>query len=257
VSDQPEQSPAGDKEETFISHLIELRDRVVRCLVVLLICFLPLAFYAGALYDLLAAPLMSVLPEGTKMIATGVIAPFMVPIKIAMVTSVCIALPYVLFQVWQFVAPALYKHEKNLVLPLIVSSTALFYTGVAFCYFFVFKLVFKSILNFAPKSISVAPDVSSYFDFVLGMFLAFGFTFEVPVVVAVLVRMGMVTVEQLKEWRGYFAVAAAVVAAIVTPPDAVSMLALLVPLVVLYEIGLWFSAWFVKPKKKEEAQAQT
>jgi sec-independent protein translocase protein TatC len=242
------QTPESDKEETFISHLIELRDRLIKCIYALAACFLPLAFFAKELYDVLAQPLMSVLPAGTKMIATGVIAPFMVPIKIAMLGSVCIALPFILYQGWRFVAPALYNHEKKLVLPLIVSSTLLFFSGIAFCYFFVFNLVFKSIMQFAPTSITVAPDIEAYFNFVLGMFLAFGITFEVPVIVAVLVRMGIVTVAQLKEWRGYYIVGSCVIAAVVTPPDAISMLALWVPLCILYEIGLWFSAWFIKPR---------
>lgn len=236
-------------EETFISHLMELRDRLMRALIAIGIAFLVLCLYPGpgAIYDFLAAPLMRELPEGTKMIATGVITPFMIPVKVASMVAFVVALPFVLYQAWGFVAPGLYAHEKRLVLPLIVSSTALFVAGMAFCYYFVFGQVFRFIAGFAPQSITPAPDIEQYLSFVLTMFLAFGITFEVPVVLIVLVRMGIVTVEKLREFRGYFVVVAAVIAAVVTPPDVVSMLALLVPMCLLYEAGIIASSLISRP----------
>lgn len=228
--------------ESFFSHLIELRNRLVRALIAVLVVFLSIAFWASDLYDLLALPMMNALPEGTKMIATGVVTPFLVPIKVAMLVAFLVALPYVLYQAWAFVAPGLYNHEKKLVVPLVVASTVLFYLGMAFCYFFVFQTVFKFVYSFAPKSISVAPDIENYLSFVMTMFLAFGVTFEVPVAVVVLVKIGFVTVEKLREIRPYFIVAAFVIAAVVTPPDVVSQLLLAVPLCLLYEVGLLVAA---------------
>ena len=236
-------------QETFISHLIELRTRLVRASAVVLVGFIVLfAVWPGAaaVYDFLAQPMMNALPEGSKMIATGVITPFMVPMKVTMMLALMISLPWVLYQAWAFVAPGLYTHEKRLVAPLIISSSALFILGVAFCYYFVFGTVFKFINEFAPKSISVAPDIENYLDFVLTMCLAFGLTFEVPVVVIVLVRMGLVTVEKLKSIRPYVIVGAFVIAAVVTPPDVMSQLFLAIPLCVLYELGLLLAPLFEK-----------
>ncbi len=235
-------------QETFLAHLFELRDRLVRSLLALAIVFVPTFFFAAELYDLLAMPMMRTLPQGSKMIATGVITPFFIPMKIAMMVSFLIALPYVLYQAWAFVAPGLYAHEKKLVIPLIVSSTLLFFLGMAFCYFVVFQTVFSFIAQFAPKSITVAPDIEAYFNFVLGMFIAFGVTFEVPVVVVVLVMTGMISVEKLREIRSFVIVGAFVVAAIVTPPDVISQLMLAVPLCLLYEVGI-FVARFVEKRK--------
>jgi len=200
--------------------------------------FLPALYFSAQLYDLLAAPLMQVLPSGAHMIATGVVTPFLIPMKIAATAALVVALPYVLYQVWAFVAPGLYVHEKRLVLPLIVSSTILFVVGMAFCYFVVFGRVFEFIAAFAPKSISVAPDIEAYFNFVLGMFLAFGLAFEVPVVVVVLVITGIISVEQLREFRGYVIVGIFTLAAFITPPDAVSMISLAIPMCLLYEAGI-------------------
>ena len=228
----------SDAQETFLSHLIELRDRLMRSIIAFAICSVPMVIYSAELYDMLAAPLMATLPQGSRMIATGVITPFFIPMKIALMAGLLVSLPYLLYQAWAFVAPGLYSHEKKLVLPLVVSSTVLFFVGMLFCYFVVFKNVFTFIANFAPKSISVAPDIEAYFNFVLGMFLAFGLAFEVPVVVVVLVLAGLVTVEQLREWRGYVVVAIFIVAAIVTPPDVVSQIALAVPMCLLYEAGI-------------------
>jgi sec-independent protein translocase protein TatC len=235
-------------QETFLSHLFELRDRLVRSLVALALIFIPTFFYAAELYDLLAMPMMRTLPQGSKMIATGVITPFFIPMKIALMVSFLIALPYLLYQAWAFVAPGLYAHEKRLVVPLIISSTLLFFLGMAFCYFVVFQTVFSFIAQFAPKSITVAPDIEAYFNFVLGMFIAFGVTFEVPVVVVVLVMTGVISVEKLREIRSYVIVGAFVVAAVVTPPDVVSQLMLAIPLCILYELGI-FVAQFVERRK--------
>jgi sec-independent protein translocase protein TatC len=240
-----------ENAETFLSHLIELRDRLIRCLLVVGVAFIPAFLYSAELYDFLARPVIASLPTGSKMIATGVITPFLIPMKIALMAAFLSVLPFVLYQAWAFVAPGLYAHEKRLVMPLIVSSTLLFFIGMAFCYYFVFGAVFEFINRFAPKSISVAPDIEAYFNFVIGMFLAFGIAFEMPVVVVVLVLTGLVSTEQLKEWRGYVVVAIFVVAAVVTPPDVVSQLSLAIPMCVLYEIGIFFARFVEKPKAAE------
>jgi sec-independent protein translocase protein TatC len=225
-------------EDTFISHLVELRDRLLRAIIAVGVVFVALVPFAADLYDLLAFPMMRALPEGSRMIATGVVTPFLVPIKVAAMVAFAIALPYVLYQAWAFVAPGLYAHEKRLVMPLVVASTVLFFLGVAFCYFFVFGTVFHFIHSIAPRTITVAPDIENYLNFVITLFLAFGVTFEVPIVVMILVRMGAVTIAQLKDIRPYFIVGAFVVAAIVTPPDVISQLLLAIPMCLLYEVGI-------------------
>jgi sec-independent protein translocase protein TatC len=225
-------------EDTFISHLIELRDRLLRMLIAVGVVFVILFPFASELYDLLAYPMMRALPEGSKMIATGVVAPFLIPVKVAAMVAFAVALPYVLYQVWAFVAPGLYAHERRLVVPLVFASTVLFFVGVAFCYFFVFGVVFDFVYKIAPRSISVAPDIENYLNFVITLFLAFGVTFEVPIAVLILVRMGAVTIAQLTNIRPYFIVGSFVVAAIVTPPDVLSQLLLAVPMCVLYEVGI-------------------
>ncbi len=235
-------------EQPFVSHLIELRDRLVKGSIAVGICFAALMLWPGAagLYDLLAAPLVAHLPKGSTLIATSVISPFLVPLKITLMAAFLMALPVVLYQVWAFVAPGLYTHEKKLVLPLVVSSSLLFFLGVAFCYFFVFGQVFKFIQGFAPKSITAAPDIEAYLSFVLTMFIAFGAAFEVPVVVVVLARMGLVSIEKLRAFRSYFIVLAFIIAAVLTPPDVVSQLALAIPMVLLYEVGIWAAQIFIK-----------
>ena len=246
-------------EQPFVSHLIELRDRLVRASIAIGVAFAVLCLWPGPgeMYDLLAAPLVAHLPKGTTLIATNVISPFLVPLKITLMAAFLVALPVVLYQVWAFVAPGLYSHEKKLVLPLVVSSTLLFFAGVAFCYFFVFGQVFKFIQGFAPKSITAAPDIEAYLSFVLSMFIAFGATFEVPVAVVVLARMGIVSIEKLKEWRGYFIVVAFVVAAIITPPDVVSQLSLAIPMCLLYEVGIWSATLFIKHTRAPDSDGQT
>lgn len=251
-----EEQKTSAVEETFISHLVELRNRIMKASIAIIVVFLCLMPWAANIYDLLAAPMIAALPTGSKMIATGVITPFLIPVKVTLLVAFVIALPWVLYQLWAFIAPGLYTHEKKLIAPLVISSSALFITGVAFCYFLVFKVIFHFINNFAPKSISVAPDIDSYFDFVMTMFIAFGLTFEVPIVVIVLVRMGLVSLEKLKAIRPYVVVGAFVVAAVVTPPDIMSQLLLAVPLCLLYEVGLLVAPLFVKatqaPKDAEE-----
>jgi len=241
-------------EQPFVQHLKELRDRLVKSFIAVAVMCAILSIFPGPaqLYDLLAAPLVAQLPEGTRLIATSVISPFLVPLKIMLMAGFLLALPVVLYQAWAFVAPGLYAHEKRLVMPLVMSSTILFFIGVAFCYFFVFGQVFKFIQSFAPKSITAAPDIEAYLSFVLTMFIAFGLAFEVPIVVIVLARMGLVTIEKLKAFRSYFIVLAFIIAAIVTPPDVVSQLALAIPMVILYEIGIWAAQIFLKHTKAPE-----
>ena len=239
-------------EDTFISHLVELRDRLLRSIIAIAVVFFCLFPWASELYDLLAYPMMRTLPEGSKMIATGVITPFLIPVKVAAMIAFVIVLPYVLYQAWAFVAPGLYSHEKKLVVPLVVASTILFLCGIAFCYFFVFGVVFDFVNKIAPASITVAPDIEQYLNFVLTMFLAFGVTFEVPIVVILLARFGVVTLEQLRSIRPYFIVGSFVIAAIVTPPDVLSQLLLAVPMCILYEVGLFLARFMPKPKPDED-----
>lgn len=254
ASEKSKEDELSGTEQPFVAHLVELRDRLIKAALAVGVAIAILAIYPGpaALYDILAQPLVASLPVGATMIATSVISPFMVPLKIMMVAAFLMALPFVLWQVWAFVAPGLYTHEKKLVLPLVISSSILFFIGVAFCYFFVFGQVFKFIQSFAPKSITAAPDIEAYLDFVLSMFLAFGLAFEVPIVVVVLARVGIVSIEKLKAFRSYFIVVAFVAAAIVTPPDVVSQLALAIPMCILYEVGIWAAQLFIRHTQAPE-----
>jgi sec-independent protein translocase protein TatC len=245
-------------EQPFVSHLIELRDRLIRVVIALGLVFGLLCFWPGinVLYDLLAAPLTQNLPPGTKLIATNVFSPFLVPLKMTLMTAFLIALPYVLYQLWAFVAPGLYSHEKRMVMPLVISSTLLFFVGVAFCYGVVIPALTSFMVKVAPSSVNAAPDIEQYFGTVLSLFLIFGIAFEVPVAVVVLARLGVVTIEQLKAWRGYFIVGAAVVSAVVTPPDVISQLSLLGPMIILYEIGIIAARIFIKHTKAPEENAE-
>lgn len=246
-------------EQPFVQHLFELRDRLLHALYGVAVILAVLLFYPGPshMYDLLAMPLVKALPEGAQMIAVGVVSPFLVPIKVTVLAAIGLSLPWILYQIWAFVAPGLYKHEKKLVLPLVAASTLLFYLGAAFCYFFVFGQAFPAIQKMAPISVAVSPDIEAYLDFVITMFIAFGVAFEVPIVVVILARMGMVTVAQLKSFRAFFIVGAAAVAGLVTPPDPVSMIALLVPMCLLYEVGIWAAQIFIKQTKKPDEDTET
>lgn len=232
--------------ESFIAHLIELRTRLLRSAVALLLVFVCLFPWASDLYALLAQPLLAKLPAGGQMIATDVTTPFFVPLKVALMAAFLVALPYILYQIWRFVAPGLYAHEKRLIVPLIAASTILFFCGMAFAYFAVFPVVFGFITASAPIGVAVMTDIDKYLSFVLSMFVAFGLTFQVPVVVVVLVRMGIVSVEKFREIRPYVVVGAFVVGAIFTPPDVVSQTMLALPLWLLYEAGIIVGAWVGK-----------
>jgi sec-independent protein translocase protein TatC len=238
--------------EGFISHLIELRNRLIKAMAALFIVFFTLFYWARDIYSLLASPLIEALPEGSTMIAVEVAAPFFVPIKVTMFASFVVALPVVLYQVWAFVAPGLYTHEKRLVVPLIATSTILFLVGCLFAYIVVFPTVFHFVAAFTPEGVEMNTDIQKYFDFVLTLFLAFGLAFETPIVVVILTRMGIVSIEKLKESRPYVVVGAFVIAAIFTPPDVISQLLLAFPIWILYEIGLFIAAILEKKADKRE-----
>ncbi len=229
-------------EHGFISHLVELRIRIIKAVLSIFFTFISLLIFPGpsALYNILANPMLNSLPEGAYMVATGVTTPFMVPIKVTLMVSFVLMLPVTLYQAWSFIAPGLYKHERKIAFPLILSATLLFVVGMIFCHFFVFQTVFRFIAAFSPRSIVPAPDIEAYISFVMTMFFAFGITFEVPIVVFFLVRTGITSLVKLKSMRGYFIVAAFTVSAIVTPPDVLSQFMLAVPLCLLYELGLFF-----------------
>ena len=242
-------------QDTFISHLVELRDRLLRAVLAVLFVFLCLFYWAKDLYALLAKPLLAALPVGGQMIATDVVGVFLVPVKVAFLVAFVIALPYVLYQMWAFVAPGLYANERRLVLPLVVASSVLFIVGMAFAYFLVFPVIFQFMASIAPEGVAWMTDIDKYLSFVLMTFVAFGVTFEVPVVVIVLVRAGIISIEKLKEIRPYVIVGAFVVAAVITPPDVVSQFMLAVPLCLLYELGIVLARFVGRPSAVEEGQA--
>jgi sec-independent protein translocase protein TatC len=244
-------SPSGPEatQETFISHLIELRSRLLRSIVAVVIVLLCLFPWAKQIYALLAAPLLRALPVGSTMIATDVTGTFLVPLKVTLMTAFLIALPYVLYQMWAFVAPGLYHHEKRLALPVIVSSVVFFALGMAFAYFVVFPLAFGFFAGYTPTGVQMMTDIDKYLSFVMTMFIAFGITFEVPVVVIVLVRLGVVSLDKLRSIRGYVIVGAFIVGAIFTPPDILSQVMLAVPLWLLYELGLLAARFISVPKQ--------
>ncbi|MEE8428511.1 MAG: twin-arginine translocase subunit TatC [Gammaproteobacteria bacterium] len=233
--------PEQDTEQPFLSHLMELRDRLLRSVIVVGVVFLLLMPFANKLFSILAGPLSRHLPEQSTMIAIEVAAPFLVPFKLALVLSVFVAMPYLLYQLWAFVAPGLYRHERRLVFPLLLSSTLLFYLGAAFAYFVVFPLVFGFFTGAVPEGVSVMTDIGKYLDFVLTMFFAFGVAFEVPVATVLLVRTGIVTPESLAEKRPYIIVGAFVAGMMLTPPDVISQTLLAVPILLLFEVGVYFS----------------
>jgi sec-independent protein translocase protein TatC len=245
-------SDAPDKQETFISHLIELRDRLLKTVAVVVVIFIGLFPWANDLYTLLAQPLISKLPQGSQMIATAVASTFFIPVKVTLMAAFLVALPVVLYQMWAFIAPGLYRHEKRLALPLLIASVVLFFVGMAFAYFLVFPVVFGFLAGATPKGVNFAPDIGAYLDFVMTLFIAFGITFEVPVVVILLVISNIVSVEKLREARPYVIVGAFVIGAIFTPPDVISQIMLAVPLWVLYELGILIASVLRKIKPAEE-----
>ena len=254
----PQQNKDEAVEETFISHLVELRDRIIRAGVSVIVVFIGLVYWAPDIFKLLARPLMQNLPKDGKMIVTDVTGSFFVPMKVTMLVAFVIALPFVLYQIWAFVAPGLYQHEKKLVAPLVGSSYTLFLCGMAFAYFVVFPTIFRVMAHYnAPLGAEMTTDIDNYLSFVLTMFIAFGVTFEVPIVVVLLARMGVVSIKKLKEIRPYVIVGAFVISAVVTPPDVFSQLILAIPLIVLYEAGI-IAARIVVGKdgvKKQEEEA--
>jgi sec-independent protein translocase protein TatC len=246
---EPEQLAEG----TLISHLLELRSRLMRSVGAVLLVFVPLVFFANDLFTLVAKPLIARLPEGTSLIATGVVSPFMTPLKLALVTALFIAMPYVLHQAWAFVAPGLYRREKRFAAPLLTSSIFLFYAGIAFAYFVVFPLVFAFLAKTTPAGVRMMTDIAAYLDFALLLFFAFGLAFEMPVAIVLLVASGLVNVDALRKNRGYVVLGIFVVAAFLTPPDAISQTLMAVPMYLLYEIGIFFSQIVVKRRAAERA----
>ena len=242
-------------EQPLISHLVELRTRLLRSITAILLVFLALIFFSNNIYDFVAQPLLSQLPEGTSMIATDVATPFLTPIKLTLVVSFFVAIPYLLYQAWAFIAPGLYQHERRLIMPLVVSSALLFYAGMAFAYYVVFPLVFGFFTSTAPAGVTVATDIASYLDFVLTLFFAFGVAFEIPVATILLCWTGVTTPQNLKEKRPYVVVGVFVVGMLLTPPDVFSQTLLAIPMWALWEIGLFFARFYVK-KEDEEQQEQ-
>ena len=254
------QSPSEGEslaEGTLVSHLLELRDRLLRSAIVVLLCFVPLAFFQNELFTLVARPLIEKLPAGTSLIATSVISPFMAPLKLSLIVALFIAMPYVLFQVWGFVAPGLYKRERRFALPLLVSSIALFYAGIAFAYYIVFPLMFQFLASTTPEGVKMMTDIANYLDFVLLLFLAFGIAFEMPVAVVLLVTSGLVKIEVLTRNRGYVILGIFVIAAFLTPPDAVSQSFMAVPMYLLYELGIVFARLVQKSRGQPAPAAES
>ncbi|MBR7002289.1 MAG: twin-arginine translocase subunit TatC [Neisseriaceae bacterium] len=247
-----ENTPPNDSEQPLVEHLIELRYRLIRIalgIILVLLCLLP---FAQKIYTLIALPLLQALPAGNTMIATDVISPFFVPLKVALLAAFVISLPHTLYHIWAFVAPALYKHEKRLIMPLLVSSVLLFFVGMAFAYFFVFPTVFKFMARVSPEGVNMATDIDKYLSFVLGLFVAFGAAFEVPVAVVLLHRFGVISLKTLQSARPYVVIGAFVIAAIITPPDIISQVMLAIPLLLLYEVGLMACKMFQRKEVAEE-----
>jgi sec-independent protein translocase protein TatC len=245
-------TPEDDQELSFLQHLVELRSRLLKACVsvfVVLICLLP---FSRHLYETLAAPLMAQMPEGSSMIAIDVASPFLTPFKLTLLLSIMISIPVVMYQLWAFVAPALFKHEKGLARPLLVSSVLLFYAGCAFAYFVVFPLMFGFFTSAAPEGVSVMTDISKYLDFVMTLFLAFGITFEVPIATIILVATGITTADKLASWRPYIVVGAFALGMILTPPDVISQTLLAVPMWLLFEVGIIFSRILIKEKDPQD-----
>lgn len=253
---QSPREPETLAEGTLVSHLLELRSRLLRAVVAVGIAFVPLAFFADELFALVAHPLIEKLPEGTSIIATSVVSPFMTPLKLALVSALFAAMPYVLYQIWAFVAPGLYRHEKRFAMPLFVTSVLLFYVGVAFAYYVVFPLMFAFLTATAPEGVRMMTDMASYLDFALLLFFAFGVAFEMPVATVLLVATGLVKIEALRKNRGYVLLGIFVVAAFLTPPDAISQSFMAAPMYVLYELGIVLAAFMRRQRAGEGTQEQ-
>jgi len=250
MSDKPDKLAEG----TLLSHLLELRDRLMRALIAVCVVFLPCAYYANDIFEFAARPLLAQLPKGASLIATSVMSPFTTPFKLSFMVALFIAIPYVLYQVWAFVAPGLYKHEKRFALPLLLSSIVLFYCGVAFAYFLVFPVMFQFFAATTPAGVQMMTDINNYLDFALTMFFAFGVAFEMPIAVVLLVITGIVGVDKLVAARGYVVIGIFVIAAILTPPDALSQTLMAVPMWLLYELGVLFARVMVRKRAKPEAE---
>ncbi len=250
----PDPAAPEGKEQSFLSHLIELRSRLLRAVAAVFVVFLALVPFANRLYSQLAQPLISRLPEGSSMVAIDVITPFFTPLKMAFFSAIFITVPFLLYQAWAFVAPGLYRHERRLAVPLLASATLLFYVGCAFAYFVVLPLVFRFLAASAPEGVKMMTDISHYLDFVLVLFFAFGLCFEVPVATVILVILGVVTPETLRKSRGYVIVGAFAIAAVITPPDALSQILLAVPMVILFEVGLVAARAVARRREAEEAK---
>jgi len=246
MSEEPEKLVEG----TLISHLLELRDRLIRAIIAVAVAFLPCMFYSNQIFTFVATPLKEKLPKGTQLIATTVMSPFTTPFKLSLFVALFLAMPVVIYQLWAFVAPGLYRHEKRFAVPLLISSILLFYIGIVFAYFFVFPVMFQFFAASTPHGVAMMTDISAYLDFVLTMFLAFGAAFEVPVAVVLLVLTGVVKLEKLKENRGYVLIGIFIVAALLTPPDAVSQCIMAIPMYLLYEGGLLMARILSKMRRE-------
>ena len=251
MSQPDKEDELAGTEQPFVAHLVELRDRLLYSIYGIVAAIAVLAIWPGpnGLIDFIAQPIRAHMPPDAKLIAVGVFSPFFVPLKVLLLVAVLAVLPWLMYQLWAFVAPGLYSHEKKFALPLIIFGSLLAYAGIAFVQFFVLDKMFGFIQGFTPKSVAATPDIASYVEAILGLYIAFGLAFQVPIVVMLLVRFNLVTTEKLKEFRGYFIVVAFIVAAVVTPPDVISQLALAVPMVILYEIGIIGAKWFVKASR--------
>ena len=251
MSQPDKEDELAGTEQPFVAHLVELRDRLLYCIYGIVAAIAVLAIWPGpnGLIDFIAQPIRAHMPPDAKLIAVGVFSPFFVPLKVLLLVAVLAVLPWLMYQLWAFVAPGLYSHEKKFALPLIIFGSLLAYAGIAFVQFFVLDKMFGFIQGFTPKSVAATPDIASYVEAILGLYIAFGLAFQVPIVVMLLVRFNLVTTDKLREFRGYFIVVAFIVAAVVTPPDVISQLALAVPMVILYEIGIIGAKWFVKASR--------
>ena len=251
---QSPREPEALAEGTLISHLLELRSRLLKAVVAVAVVFIPLAFFSNQLFTLIARPLIDQLPADTSLIATSVVSPFMTPLKLSLFTALFVAMPYVLYQLWAFVAPGLYRHERRFAIPLFLTSVVLFYVGVAFAYFIVFPLMFAFLAATAPEGVRMMTDMANYLDFALLLFLAFGIAFEMPVATVLLVATGLVSVEKMRANRGYVLLGIFVVAAFLTPPDAISQSFMAVPMYVLYELGILLAVFLVRRREQDRAQ---